>query len=247
MRVQNNKAIKPTTALAACLLVGQALADTDIRSERVQFEPGAFGTTIARTITGRETIDYLVGARAGQTLSVTLKTEHSANYFNVIPPDADNEAVFIGSTEGSSYEGKLDLDGDWKIRVYLMRSAARRNEPASYELSIGVTGDPDPAAARVANEFGPRDWDARGDLDCARGDRPMQTAACPFKVIRYREGATIFVLAPITGAQRILYFESGKWSTDDAEPIQANRRSDLWSLLVAGEAYEIPDAVLFGG
>lgn len=235
--------------LASCLATAPILADTDIRSERVRFEAKTSGTTISSEIKGRETVDYLLGARAGQTLSVTMKTDNGANYFNVIPPDADDEAVFVGSTEGNSYKGKLDLDGDWKIRVYLMRSAARRNETAAYKLTIGITEKPDAASAREANDFGPREWDARGDLGCARGGQPMQTGACPFKVVRYRQekGATVFVLAPGTRTERILYFSSGEWSTDSTESVQTSKRSDLWSLLVSDESYEIPDAVLFGG
>ena len=236
-------------ALATCLASAPNLAETDIRSERVQFEPKTSGTTISAKIKGRETVDYLLGARAGQTLSVTMKTDNSANYFNVIPPDTDDEAVFVGSSEGNSYEGKLDLDGDWKIRVYLMRSAARRNETAAFDLTIGITGKPDTAAAREANDFGPRHWDARGDLGCAHGGQPIQTAACPFKVIRYRQekGATVVTLAPGNGKERILYFSKGEWTTDSTESVQTSKRADLWSLQVSDEAYEIPDAVIFGG
>ena len=107
----------------------------------------------------------------------------------------------------------------------------------------------DTAAAREANDFGPRDWDARGDLGCAHGGQPMQTAACPFKVIRYRQekGATVFTLAPGTGKERILYFSKGEWTTDSTESVQTSKRADLWSLQVSDEAYEIPDAVIFGG
>jgi len=238
-------------ALVACVASLPALAETDVRSERVQFQANTSGTTIKAKIKGRETVDYLLGARAGQILSVTLETDHNANYFNVIPPDSENEAVFVGSSEGNRYEGKLDLDGDWKIRVYLYRAAARRGETAAYTLTVSITGDPNPAAAREANDFGPREWNARGALDCARGGQRMQIAACPFKVIRYRSevetGATIYVLAPGTGTERILYFINGEWSTDSAESVQVNRRSDLWSLVVADEAYEVFDAVLFGG
>ena len=171
---------------------------------------------------------------------------------NFVPGDdyrltLEDLAVFAGATKGNSYLGKLDLDGDWKIRVYLMRSAARRDERATYRLAVGITGRPDPTATREANDFGPREWNARGDLGCARGGQPMQTAACPFKVVRYAEGATIFVLAPGSGTQRILYFTNGEWSTDSRNPVQASKRSDPWSLLVSEEAYEVPDAVLFGG
>jgi len=238
-----------TLLLATWLAAAPILADTDIRSERVQFESGTSGTAISAKIKGRETVDYRLGARAGQTLSVTMETDNGANYFNLIPPDADDEAVFVGSSEGNSYEGKLDLDGDWKVRVYLMRSAARRNETAAYEITIGITGKPDADAARQANDFGPREWDARGDLGCARGGQPMQTGACPFKVIRYRqeEGATVFTLAPGTGKERILYFSKGEWTTDSTESVQTSKRDDLWSLQVSDDAYEIPDAVVFGG
>ncbi len=237
---------KTLVTLAAVLVAAAALAEIDIRSERVEFAPGASAAAIDATLSGHETVDYLVNARAGQTLSVNLVTEHGANYFNVIPPDADNEAVYIGSNSGNDYQGLLDLDGDWKIRVYLMRSAARRNETAAYQLDIGVTGKPDPAAAREANDFGPRKWDARGKLSCARGGQPMQTAACPFKAVRESGSATIFVLAPATGTQRILFFNDGQWSTDGTETVTAKTHEDLWSVLVAGEAYDIPDAALFG-
>ena len=81
---------------------------------------------------------------------VTLATDHTVNYFNVIPPDLDNEADFVGSTEGKSFRGVLDLDGDWRIRVYLMRAAARRGGAADYTLTVEITGDPDPQMVREA-------------------------------------------------------------------------------------------------
>ena len=233
-------------ALLAALVVS---ADDEVRSQRVEFAAGESGTRLEGAITGYATIDYVVNARAGQTLSVSLATDHGGNAFNLIPPDADNEAVFIGTTAGNHYSGRLDLDGDWKIRVYLVRAAARRGETAEYALEIAVTGEAEPALAREANDFGPREWDARGRLGCAIGGQPMQTAACPFKVVRYRyeDGATIFVLAPGSGKERLLYFLNGEWSTDSAAPVEVHRRADLWSLVVSDEAYEVPDAVIHGG
>jgi len=35
-------------------------------------------------------------------------------------------------------------DGEYTIRVYLMRSAARRNEIANYTLTVGITGSAAP-------------------------------------------------------------------------------------------------------
>lgn len=222
-------------------------AQEQIRKEPVRFAPGASSATIEGVVAGRETVDYLLGARAGQTMTVTLVTDHPAAYFNVIPPDAENEAVFVGSTGGPRFEGLLDLDGDWKVRVYLVRAAARRGERAAYTLTVGITGQPDPGAARAANDFGPREWDARGSLGCARGGAPMRPSGCAFKVVRYGSGATVFVQAPVTGAERILYFDQGAWSTDSAEPVQAVQSADTWYLVVGDEAYEVPEAVVLGG
>ena len=229
--------------------VSTALAQDEIRKDRISFERGESQTTVEGSITGYDSVDYLVGARAGQDMSVTLESDHSNSYFNVIPPDEENVAVFVGSTSGSRYSGQLDLDGDWKIRVYLMRAAARREETASYSLTVGVTGTPDASKARAANDFGPSEWDARGDLGCAYGGQPMQTAGCPFKVVRYRleEGATVFVVAPADRETRILYFLEGEWSTDSESTVEVTKRSDVYTVVVDDEAYDIPDAVIFGG
>jgi len=222
-------------------------ARDDIRSQRVQFETGAMTATVDGVITGYETVDYLLGAKAGQMMSVTMTTDHGATYFNVLPPDSEDEADFVGSIEGNSFTGRLDLDGDWKVRVSMMRSAARRGEKAVFTMEIGISGSPDPEATRERNDFGPREWDARGDLGCAVGGAPMQPGACPFKVLRYDSGGTVFVVPPGGGPVRILYFESGTWSTDSAARVGVSRRDDMWSLTVEEETYEMPVAVLTGG
>lgn len=242
--------MRATFLLAGLLTVvcAEGLAAQDeVRRESVRFAPGASSATVEGVVTGRETVDYLLDARAGQTMTVTLVTDHPAAYFNVLPPDAENEAVFAGSTGGPRFEGLLDLDGDWKIRVYLARAAARRGERAAYTLTVGITGQPDPAAARAANDFGPREWDARGSLGCARGGAPMRPSGCPFKVVRSNEGATIVVLAPGTGTERTLFFDQGAWSTSSADPVQAVQSADTWYLVVGDEAYEVPEAVVLGG
>lgn len=234
-----------TAALLLSAVTGMA-AD-EIRKERVRFEEGASGATIEGKITGDEIVDYLLGAKAGQTMSVTMTTDHGASYFNVLPPDSEVEAVFNGSLGENSYEGRLDLDGDWKVRVYMMRSAARRNEVANFTLKVAISGAPDPAAAREASEFGPLEWDARGNLGCAAGGAPLDPDGCPFKVVRYESGATIYVVTPGGEGTRILYFDSGNWSTDSAAEVKAGKRDDMWTLTVEGETYEFPDAVIYGG
>lgn len=70
-----------------------------IRQVPVHFKKGASQATIQGRIKGRETIDYVLNARAGQTMTVNLKTSHTGAYFNVLPPGSD-EALFTGQVGG---------------------------------------------------------------------------------------------------------------------------------------------------
>lgn len=123
----------------ACAFLASLISFAQIETRPVSFPKGKTSTTIKSSIKGDKTIDYVVNAKQGQTLSVKLTTANGANYFNVLPPGSNDVADFIGSTSGNSYSAKLSASGDWKIRVYLMRSAARRNESTKFTLNIGVT------------------------------------------------------------------------------------------------------------
>ena len=127
-------------AFSLFLLVGvsSALAG-EIRTVNVQFKAHETGTTVKGSIKGRETIDYRLRAKAGQQMTVSLSTSNLSNYFNVLPPGSET-ALFVGSTSGNDWTGTLPADGDYTVRVYLMRSAARRNEKAKYTLSIDIAG-----------------------------------------------------------------------------------------------------------
>jgi hypothetical protein len=124
------------------------------RQEEVRFDAGTSATSIAGQIRGDEGVDYLVRARAGQTLTVSFKPSNPMAYFNVLPPDSD-EALFVGSSaaDGSLFMTQLPGDGVYTVRVYLMRAAARRSETARYTLGVSVTGPAlQPATAAAAFE-----------------------------------------------------------------------------------------------
>ena len=110
----------------------------DIPIERVEFDSGSTSVAIADAITGYETVDYVVRVAAGQPISVALDTSHTATYFNLIEPGETDVAIHVGSTSGNKFEGAAEKSGDYRIRVYMMRSAARREETADYSLAISV-------------------------------------------------------------------------------------------------------------
>jgi hypothetical protein len=122
--------------LLATLLVSAAALADDTRTERVQFHKGANSATVEGTIKGYASVDYVLGARKGQSMNVSMATDNTANYFNILAPGSNDEAMFIGSTSGNQFEGTLPANGDYKVRVYLMRNAARRDEVAKYRLEM---------------------------------------------------------------------------------------------------------------
>ena len=64
--------------LLACFLLLTApvsFAADGIRAERVHFKKGAKSAVVEASIKGYETVDYVLGARAGQYMNVSLATK----------------------------------------------------------------------------------------------------------------------------------------------------------------------------
>lgn len=131
------KAAMVALGIAAAAVTTTAVAQ--IVTTNVVFPRGAVATTLAGTIRGPVTRDYVVRATAGQTMRVRLTGSPNLN-FNVLPPGSNDSAIFIGSTEGNSFAGTLSVSGAYKIRVYQMRASARRGEVGNFRLSIAVDG-----------------------------------------------------------------------------------------------------------
>jgi hypothetical protein len=239
-------------ALAAALGLGVADAQADgIRRVEVHFPKGATGATLKDRLKGDETVDYRLGAKAGQTMTVTMKTDNASAYFNVLPPGSQGEAVFVGSTSGERYEGALSADGVWTIRVYLMRNAARRGEAAHYTLDVAVAAAAAAAPASDAKVPG-TDFHATGEIPCAVGaGAPM--GSCRFGVTREGAGAAIVTVFRPDGRPRIIIFQGGEATGADIAQsegdiaFKASRAGDLTTVTVGAERYEIPDAVPLGG
>jgi hypothetical protein len=152
--------------ITACLLATPVLAQP-IDEVPVAFAAGTSGTTIEGSIVGERIVDYVLGARAGQTMSIDLESSNSAGYFNLMR-GSDPQAIHIGSVSGNSYSDVLPADANYRIRVYLMRSAARRNETMDYTLSVSIDGAASATATAPEPDFadglagGPDFWRVAG-------------------------------------------------------------------------------------
>ena len=115
-----------------------AISD-EIKKVRVKFDPGTTSKTVESSITGYDGVDYLLNVKEGQSMNISLATGHGATYFNVMEPGEQYEAIYNGSVGGNQFEGMAAKSGDYTIRVYMMRSAARRNETADFRLEMIVS------------------------------------------------------------------------------------------------------------
>jgi hypothetical protein len=135
-------------ALAALGLMAVLLSlsvSTVLAQERVdiRFKPGATSTTINGTVRGDEYIDYVVNARGGQkmvvSLAVTGTDGNGSAFFNILPAGQDYGGPYTGSTdEDRRAEITVPHDGDWAIRVYLMGNDRDTDKTVGYSIDVYI-------------------------------------------------------------------------------------------------------------
>lgn len=239
--------------IVACAVAVTALAaggPPAPRKERVSFAKGASSATLTGTLKGDGDVDYLVRAAAGQTLEVKLVAANGQNDFNVLPPGSNDVAMYASSMTGErAYRTVLPADGEYAIRVYLDRAAARRKEASKYTLTVSVTGTalPPLPAARDAKVAGTA-YHATAQVQCVP---PYASAPgrCEAGVIRRGTDGTATVDLRGNGQVRRILFVKGKpVSADAAEAVSATRDGDVTVVKVGtDERYDIPDPLLAGG
>jgi len=250
---------KLISAIAAIFILVQPFvgtataADPGIRTERVQFAKGATSAVIKGQVKGSGDVDYLVQAGAGQTLTVSLKVSNRMNYFNVLPPGSKDVAMYAGQT-GEDFKGVLPTDGDYTIRVYLVRAAARRNESSKYTLTVSVTGkalEPTPSSKDAVIHGTP--CHASAKITCVpyiEKFRDKKQQECEAFVIRRGFDGTATVEIPQENSipRSILFVKGKPVASDSPYPVTSSRKDDRTIVVFdADERYEIPDAFIFGG
>lgn len=137
--------------LPLCALLLAASPTLSQTSSNIAFAPGATSTTINGTIRGHEYIDYVLSARGGQTMVVSLAVTgtngHGSAYFNILPAGQDYGGPYVGSTDDDSRaEVTIPSDGDWAIRVYLMGNDRDADKTVGYSIDVYI--EPSRAAAK---------------------------------------------------------------------------------------------------
>ncbi|MFN8608136.1 MAG: hypothetical protein U0931_11435 [Vulcanimicrobiota bacterium] len=238
-----------SAAIALATLSVSVQAAPGGKQEQVMFAAGKTSKTVKGSIKGYDYIDYLVTARAGQTLAVNLKCANPQAYFNINTPGTVL-ALYDGTLNGNTLKGRrLANDGTYGIRVFMMRAAAGRNETADYSLDIGITGQPlAPLPDKMDARVGKTPYHATATVPAKYYLDPKLTS-CEAGVIRRGKDGTATVVIKQKDFQRCILFVEGKpVDSDSAEKMQVTKKGDLTTITFGdkSEVYEIRDVFVMG-
>lgn len=203
-------------------------------------------------VRGYEVQEYRIQARAGQTLSVTLKKASHPQLFLNLGLGTSEEAMFNGSLSGNRVVRRLPDDVDYWIRVYLMRAAARRGASGTYALDVAVSGQPLPASETNTDAVvaGAR-FHALARVSCLIDSVEIATG-CEASVLRRtpKGSATVEVRLPGGTRRHILFVEGQPVSSDASEvasALRVQRMGDETRLTIGTtEHYVFPDVFIYG-
>ena len=152
-------------ACAVTLACVQMAAAQEAIVKRVQFPAGQSGTTIIENLTGYQSVEYLLGARAGQRMVVEMFPSNPSTYFNIFAPGdrpGESAAMYIAATNGLRFDGVLPSNGDYRVQVFINRNAARRNESTNYTLNVSIGGSAPRQDYADGLSGGPDFWEVFG-------------------------------------------------------------------------------------
>lgn len=244
---------KILSACLSALVLSISAAMPAMAAEAVKFKRGDSAATLSGTLKGYDIRDYRIGAKAGQVISVLFQARNSSCYFNVLPPSSAEMALFTGSMSGNEFAARLTQSGNYTIRVYLMRNAARRNEVCKYQFTVEISPVRATEPGMQTDALVPdTQFHATTEVPCAR--RPGQpTISCKSGVVRYEAGnADVTVFWP-DGGSRVLFFRNGAFSgadlgqADGKARVSSTMEDGLYFIRVGTQRFEIPDALVFGG
>jgi hypothetical protein len=241
METDMTKTLITALAAAGLLIAMPAAAQQTVP---VTFAKGKSSAVVTGSIKGDQDRTYTVDARAGQAMTVTLKSTKGNAEMNVYAPGNDT-AISLGSTDPYKFTTVLPTTGRYRVQVFQMRAAARRGESASYNLTIGITGGA--KASTDALVPGTR-YNATADIKCVTSVGG-KTGACKAGVIRRGNGNATVELKTPDGGQRSITFTNGKATgSDSTNRLTSNRAGDDTIVRIGTvEVYTIPDALVFGG
>ena len=119
--------------MIVCLLAGAARAANPQRQfseHRVRFTRGTHSQTLRGRAARNKAVLYIVGAKAGQSMSVKLDGDAKTRFDLSGPKDTTGQTLASSET---AWSGTLSDDGDYKIFVFTEEHAT-----APFTLTVSV-------------------------------------------------------------------------------------------------------------
>lgn len=205
---------------------------------------------ISSSVQGYETRTYLFKAKAKQKISIEFHSKHGASYFNFLPSSAIT-ALYRSDISGQSMQMYIPQSGYYTLQVYLMRSAARRNEKAHFTLNITLEDDVN-APMQTRYPLPPLYYDAYALIPCSLQSEAYEMM-CEGIVIREHEThrAHFWIKTPLQETYSEEYafsYQDGIFFQGEKNPIHHTRIEDTNHLNVHKKLFfKIPDAFVLGG
>lgn len=168
-------------------------------------------------------------------------------------PRSKDVATFIGSISGNEFTADLAQSGDYVIRVYLMRNAARRNEKCQFALTVEISPGAEKNAPSAAGDalVPATNFNATTDVPCSRA-AGQPNRSCKAGVVRRGNGSADVTVFWPDGVNRVLFFKEGQFagsdtSSADGDPhTSSTTENGLYLIRVGPQRFEIPDVLVLG-
>lgn len=102
-------------------------------AERVSFAPGSSAANLGGRVQGAQVREYLLNARAGQTLGTSITGTSPFLQVRVFAPDGSN--LYTGSGNSSRV---LPSSGDYRVQVRLVPEEQKPGASGEYSLTVSI-------------------------------------------------------------------------------------------------------------
>jgi hypothetical protein len=118
-----------------------AVAQDAIRSEPVTLTAGE-PRVITDTLGGFETVLYKIPLRSAESLSVALASSNLSNCFEIFAPGTA-KPFYLSELHGNRHDFRATAAGEYTVKVFLLRLAARDYQFAQYDLTLTLNMTPE--------------------------------------------------------------------------------------------------------
>lgn len=121
-----------TILLAVTLLSVAVVTSADGITKRIKFAKGKSSATLSGSVVRGDRDTYILGAKAGQTMSVKITSVENNAVFQIENPDGEYLENAGEGDDAMNWRRSLPDNGDYKIIV----GGTRGN--ASYKLTVSI-------------------------------------------------------------------------------------------------------------